>query len=141
LKAQTATEYLIIVAVLFLIVSIVLVIVYDVPGVLVSGEEVQNAAYWRNAPIGLIGVYGGNFNTTFYIINNHREPLTILNLSINNVYYFIDRNSSAVINPGSIEWFVIDAHGFESALHFFSFGYSIRNVSKEFTGAVPFRVR
>ena len=141
MKSQTSTEYIVILAVVFLLVGLVLVFVYDVPGLLVSGEDVQNAGYWRRAPVGIAAVYGGDFNTTIYVINNHREEITIMNISINDVFYDMLENSSATIQSGAVEWYVLDEYGFESASHRFSFIYSIRDVERNFTGMVPLRVQ
>lgn len=141
MKSQTSTEYIVILAVVFLLIGLVLVFVYDVPGLLVSGEDAQNSAYWRRAPVGIAAAYGGDFNTTVYVINNHREEITILNISVNDVFYEITENSSSTIQSGEVEWFVLDEYGFESASHRFSFVYNINGIQRNFSGLVPLRVQ
>src|SRR3989344_8440209 len=83
-KAQTATEYLIILAVVIIIALIVVGVLGGIPGVGRSSAGRASAAYWASADIAFTDYAfdaGGDSNV-IKIRNNLRNQITVTNVRI-----------------------------------------------------------
>lgn len=84
-RAQTATEYLIILAVVIVIALIVVGVMGGIPGVGKSGKSGVDQAYWATSTIGLasVGISAGTPTASSYVLkNNDKDTVTV-----NSVYF------------------------------------------------------
>ena len=82
-KAQTATEYMIILAIVIIIALIVVGVLGQIPGIGVNAKSKSSAAYWQTSPIALTSWsldVGGDL--VLNIKNNMAESITITSVYI-----------------------------------------------------------
>jgi uncharacterized protein (UPF0333 family) len=87
-KAQTATEYMIILAVVIIIALIVVGVLGGIPGLGTGAGGRASASYWATAPIGITS-YAAAANATgtytpvkLLIKNNNNEPIIITSINM-----------------------------------------------------------
>jgi hypothetical protein len=96
--AQTATEYLIILAVVIVIALIVISVMGGIPGIGKSGQDKAEKAFWATADIAIPAYANSqNNNMTVKIRNNLQEGITITTFSLDNVVYM---NASTYVETG-----------------------------------------
>ena len=105
MKAQTATEYLIILAVVIIIALIVVGVLGDVPGSGGGAGQSTNEGYWQTAKIGIPSVKfseSGSDTDSITIRNNLANSITITNVTIDDVavHGADDTFSSRTLNSG-----------------------------------------
>lgn len=76
-KAQTATEYLIILSVVIIIALIVVSVMGGIPGIGGTSKTRTSQAYWSTAKIAITSFTVSPTSTTLYIRNNNMESITI----------------------------------------------------------------
>ena len=77
-KAQTATEYMIILAVVIIIALIVVGVLGGIPGIGGGAGSRALDAYWSTAPIGVVSAAASvNHNARLIIKNNLNDPIMI----------------------------------------------------------------
>lgn len=82
-KAQTATEYMIILAVVIIIALIVVGVLGGIPGIGTGAGGRAAASYWATADIGIISfVAAQGGDVTLLIKNNLNDPIIINNVSM-----------------------------------------------------------
>jgi hypothetical protein len=84
-KAQTATEYMIILAVVIIIALIVVGVLGGIPGIGTGAGGRASASYWATAPIGLDSYAASNEssnNVKLLVKNNFNDPIIITNISM-----------------------------------------------------------
>ena len=93
-KGQTATEYLIILAVVIVIALIVVGVLGGIPGIGQSGQSKASAAYWATLdPIAVSSFSNSAVDgTTVVLRNNGKTPVTILDF----------RLGTATVDPASV---------------------------------------
>ena len=97
-KAQTATEYLIILAVVIIISLIVVGVLGGIPGIGKGATSRASAAYWRSADIAITDfAISASGSDTVIIKNNLRNAITINDFIINGV----DLASGEVVSSGA----------------------------------------
>ena len=108
-KAQTATEYLIILAVVIIIALIVVGVLGGIPGVGRSSAGRASAAYWSSADIALTDYAfdaGGDGNS-MKIRNNLRNQVTITNVRLSGTDVI---TTDQAISPGETKNMTINSH-------------------------------
>ncbi|MBI2130177.1 hypothetical protein HYU10_00230 [Candidatus Woesearchaeota archaeon] len=108
-KAQTATEYLIILAVVIIIALIIVGVLGGIPGVGRSSAGRASAAYWSSADIALTDYAfdaGGDSNA-MKIRNNLRNQITVTNVRLGGTDLITTDQS---INPGETKNMSINTH-------------------------------
>ncbi|MFA6088706.1 MAG: hypothetical protein WC755_02475 [Candidatus Woesearchaeota archaeon] len=87
--AQTATEYLIILAVVIVIALIVVSVMGGIPGIGKSGQDKAEKAFWATSDIA-IPAYANtqNNNMTINMRNNLQEGITLNTFSLDGVTYY-----------------------------------------------------
>lgn len=85
-KGQTATEYLIILAVVIVIALIVVGVMGGIPGVGSRGKGGVEEAYWTTAPVGLgtVGISASG-DESLVIKNNQNDVISVSSLTVNGV--------------------------------------------------------
>lgn len=97
-KAQTATEYLIILAVVIIISLIVVGVLGGVPGIGKGAATRASAAYWRSADVAITDfAISASGSDTVIIKNNLRNTITVNDLLVNSV----DLASGEVLSSGA----------------------------------------
>jgi hypothetical protein len=81
-KAQTATEYLIILAVVIIIALIVVGVMGGIPGMGGGAKQKTSAAYWSTAKIALTSYSVSGTAATLNIRNNNPGSITITGISL-----------------------------------------------------------
>jgi hypothetical protein len=88
-RAQTATEYMIILAVVIIIALIVVGVLGGIPGIGTGAGGRASASYWATAPIGISSYAAapttgqtGNTTVKLLIKNNFNDPIIINNISM-----------------------------------------------------------
>ena len=83
-KGQTATEYLIILAVVIVIALIVVGVMRGVPGIGKGGKSGVADAYWSTAPIGITqaGISAGATTDTIVLKNNQASGVTVTSVTL-----------------------------------------------------------
>jgi len=84
-RAQTATEYLIILAVVIIIALIVVSAMGGIPGMGGASKQKASQAYWNTAKIAITSYAIGPTSTTLYLRNNNLEAVTIDAISLSGV--------------------------------------------------------
>jgi hypothetical protein len=110
-KAQTATEYLIILAVVIIIALVVIGVLGGIPGIGSGMRATADSTYWRTANIGITSIVAnvdGNVNIT--LRNNFPDSIRIQNVTLtdgsNPVKY--DNTSRILPISGSSVWSISD---------------------------------
>ena len=97
-KSQTATEYLIILAVVIIIALIVVGVLGGIPGIGKGATSRASIAYWKSADISITDFAISSSGTDTVIIkNNQRHTVTINDLIVNSV----DLASGEALSPGA----------------------------------------
>ncbi len=129
-KAQSSTEYILLLTIVIIIVLIVYSSLYKIPLVFTNFNEKSQIDYWRTAEVGVYsGILNSN-NTILYIINNHRIPINLTEIYINNISLEI---SPSIINSSQIQKFT-SSKVFLISDYGLSFNYSFGNDSIFFNG-------
>jgi hypothetical protein len=112
-KAQTATEYMIILAVVIIIALIVVGVLGGIPGIGGGARARASASYWQTADIAIVAFKmvngaGGAGAQSLKIRNNLRDTITINNVSLSTtgsgtVASFKEVNGSTVLAPGETD--------------------------------------
>jgi len=92
-KGQTATEYLIILAVVIVIALIVVGVLGGIPSIGGGAQQSTIASYWRTSEIGVVSMSVGNGSTsgagggsgTITLRNNRAGTITIQNVTLTDV--------------------------------------------------------
>jgi uncharacterized protein (UPF0333 family) len=84
-KAQTATEYLIILAVVIIIALIVVGVMGGIPGMGGGSKQKASAAYWSTAKIAFTSYSVRPAGVTLKLRNNNLESVTLNSVSLNSV--------------------------------------------------------
>lgn len=107
-RAQTATEYMVILAVVIIISLIVVVVMSDIPTI---GKETKNRAkdtFWNTASIGVVSYYNSVDSGSKLIIKNN-NPFTIRLIWLNSSTTMDDSNPASfnstafVIGSGEVK--------------------------------------
>lgn len=80
-KAQTATEYLVIVAVVIIIALIVVTVLGGIPGIGGGASQAVDSAVLASRPIGISGITVGSIGATMTIVNNRNSAVEILSVT------------------------------------------------------------
>ena len=97
-KSQTATEYLIILAVVIIIALIVVGVLGGIPGIGKGATSRASIAYWKSADIAITDFAISSSGTdTIIIKNNQRNSVTVNDLMVNS----IDLASGETLSPGA----------------------------------------
>ncbi len=105
-RAQAATEYLIILAIVIVIALVVVGAMGGVPGLGASTSARASASYWQQADIGITASY---FNTTYgsvVIKNNMPYKISLTALSVGSDY--ASANLPLAIKPGATKTVTFD---------------------------------
>jgi hypothetical protein len=81
-KGQTATEYLIILAVVIIIALIVVGVMGGIPGMGGGSKQKTSAAYWTTAKIGIASAAINPTGVTLNIKNNNPSSVTLNSISL-----------------------------------------------------------
>ena len=85
LKAQGATEYLVLFAVVLVIVLVVVALLGFIPSIGTAGQDSANAAYWqtvRPVQINAWSIASGTGNSVLTVSNVGSEPITKIGMDI-----------------------------------------------------------
>lgn len=114
-KAQTATEYMIILAVVIIIALIVVGVLGGIPGIGGGARGRSSSAYWQTADIAIPAYSVSPTATTLKIRNNLRDTITIdcINMSVSGsaVASIAIQNDAThlVLSPGQTATVIGDA--------------------------------
>ena len=90
-KSQTATEYLIILAVVIVIAMIVVGVLGGIPSIGVSAQDRALLARWKTeSPVAISTWKAGNHFTVIDVKNNGAETLTLHSVELANLDFFIE---------------------------------------------------
>ncbi len=108
-KAQTATEYLIILAVVIIIALIIVGVLGGIPGVGRSSSGRASAAYWSSADIAITDYAfdGGGDSNVMKMRNNLRNQITVTNVRIGGTDVI---TADQAVNPGETKNMSISSH-------------------------------
>ncbi len=81
-KAQGATEYMIILAVVIIIALLVVIVMKGVPSIGKSGAERSSAAFWETADIGFTSYAVDSSGIVMNIRNNFKNTITITRIEL-----------------------------------------------------------
>lgn len=146
-KAQAATEYLIGLAGVFIIVLIVLGTIYDFPAAISSSTNLESKRFWANAEIGVLSAYSNGSHTQFTIKNNQRESISLNTIAIDDTLYvplnitfqplLAGETGIYVVNFSKVGEFSLDINyslaslninrEFDAAERFYSIGFTAGN--------------
>ena len=107
-RAQTATEYMIILAVIIIIALIVVGVMGGIPGLGGGSRKKASASYWQSAEIGIlayavteVGSYADENtsldNVTMRVRNNLRDTITLTAIGLDGMGIY---STSTVFKPG-----------------------------------------
>lgn len=97
-KAQTATEYMIILAVVIIIAVIVVGVLGGIPGLGGGTKPEASRAYWQSAEVGIVSyAIDKDGRYTFMLRNNRQNAIAFTNITIDNECIW---EGSKVIAPG-----------------------------------------
>lgn len=100
-KAQTATEYMIILAIAIVIALIVAAIMGVLPGIGGEARQRGSAAYWDSAEVGVISYSVSNDGVAddAYLLlrNNEKDTITITDISFDDE---VVSSTDHILNPG-----------------------------------------
>ena len=74
-RSQSATEFIIVLAVILIILLSVMLIATDIPTAFVSFGKQKDIATWRSAPVGIESVYITDALVNVIVINNQRVTI------------------------------------------------------------------
>ena len=112
-KAQTATEYMIILAVVIIIALIVVGVLGDIPGISGGSRSRASQAYWETADIGIVSysASAGGDNVTLVVQNNLRDTIVInmikVSASGSTTANYSSSDTDTTLSPGGKHTFVI----------------------------------
>ena len=110
-KAQTATEYMIILAVVIIIALIVVGVLGGIPGIGGGARGRSSAAYWQTADIAITSYSVTEADAaTLKIRNNLRDTITITNVTMSSsgsgsATIEVNFSGSGVLAPGETDTF------------------------------------
>ena len=81
-KAQGATEYMIVLAVVIIIALLVIIVMRGIPGIGKTGAERSSAAFWETATIGFMAYAVDSSGITMNIRNNYKNTITITKIEL-----------------------------------------------------------
>jgi len=102
-KGQTATEYLIILAVVIIIALIVVGVMGGIPGMGGGAKTKTSAAYWSTAKVAITSAVVKTNSVTFNIRNSNPDAITITAITIDpgtGTPVPINMAASVVLTPG-----------------------------------------
>lgn len=97
-KAQTATEYLIILAVVIVIALIVVGIMGGIPGIGTGVESKTSASYWKSAPIAVDAYSISPTGVTLVLRNNMGSAIDVTNIALGATNL---TNLPGIMSPGA----------------------------------------
>ena len=141
-KAQTATEYLIILAVVIIVALIVIGVMGGIPGIGGGAATRASAASWASAPVAITSysISAADDQVTLNIRNNQRNSITVTTVTLlNNTGSQAVNSSSIVLAVGETKTFKGPdgglADGCGSSGDSFAYGVQIQYTDSA-TGAV-----
>ncbi len=81
-KAQGATEYMIVLAVVIIIALLVVIVMKGIPSIGKSGAERSSAAFWETADIGFTSYAVDSSGIVMNIRNNFKNTITITRIEL-----------------------------------------------------------
>lgn len=82
-RGQTATEYLIILAVVIIIALIVIGVLSGIPSIGGGAGKSAKAGYWKTAEVGITGVaFTPDGNASLVVVNNKASSITIQKIKL-----------------------------------------------------------
>ena len=122
-KAQTSIEIIVILS-MILVVSLVLIATYgDFSSFIPAKGETTTKAYWKHAEVGITGLYLDSNETRIYLLNNQRQSVTVVNISINNISMGLDSNKT--LSPGTSDRFSSSTTFRSSSKHYITIHYFV----------------
>ena len=103
-KAQGATEYLIILAVVIIIALIVVGVMGGIPGIGGSGKSKASAAYWSTTEVAIDSAKVAGTTAELRLSNKQRNGITVVNVSLGS-------DSAATLltlNPGQVDTYTLN---------------------------------
>jgi hypothetical protein len=97
LKAQGATEYLIILAVVIIIGLIVIGVLRNVPSQGTAAKARTNTGFWESAEIGISSIAIDSTGLTMFVKNNNAFPVKITNIKFDTTNAY---TTDTTFNPG-----------------------------------------
>ena len=79
-KAQGATEYMIVLAIVIIIALLVIIVMKGVPSIGKSGATRSSAAFWETADIGFMAYAVDSSGITMNIRNNYKNTIRMRNI-------------------------------------------------------------
>lgn len=105
-KAQGATEYIIVIAVVIIIALIVVGVLGGIPGIGKGATGKAVAAYWASADVAITDyAISASGDDTVIVKNNLRNPITLSVVSVNSVDL---ESSTTTIAPGGSTTYTTD---------------------------------
>lgn len=95
-RAQTTSEFIIILAVLLIGLSILAVNLLEFPTFGTAQEKRVTETFWENADIGIINAYQNSTNTTITLKNNLAQEIIIQEVNVGNILITL----STTLQPG-----------------------------------------
>ncbi|MEE9525831.1 MAG: hypothetical protein V3V78_04470 [Candidatus Woesearchaeota archaeon] len=81
-KAQGATEYMIILAVVIIIALLAIIVMKGIPSIGKAGAERSSAAFWETADIGFTAYAVDSSGVTLHLRNNFKNTITITKIEL-----------------------------------------------------------
>jgi hypothetical protein len=81
-KAQGATEYMIVLAIVIIIALLVVIVMKGVPSIGKSGAARSSAAFWETSDIGFMAYAVDSSGITMNIRNNYKNAITITKIEL-----------------------------------------------------------
>lgn len=103
-RAQTATEYLIILAVVIIIALIVVGVLGGIPGIGGSSRASARTAYWQTTEIGVPSYsFSQTGDDSLTLQNNKAGPIIIERVSLNSDLSAVSSSSSTIFENDTVE--------------------------------------
>jgi hypothetical protein len=131
-KAQTATEYLIILAVVIIIALIVVGVLGVIPGIGGGGKSSAKSAFWDTAKIGIASLaWAQAGNDTFTVKNNMPNTIVIQNIWIGTtpdsktmIYKNLGNTTDVTISSGNTFAYDQDDNGTGAGKYYYADSWS-----------------
>lgn len=107
-KAQGATEYMIILAVVIIIALLAIAVMQGVPSIGKSGASRSSAAFWETADIGVISYAVDASGITMNIRNNLKSMITITDIDLSDEDLTTSPSLPETLAPGEVKTLTSD---------------------------------
>lgn len=129
MKAQVTSEYIFFISIV-LVITVIFLGINNKSIPFFNEERIQNnQEFWKNQQIGIAKVEVRS-NTSIYLINNHRETITINSIKFDDVNMSVGQKN---IDPSEAKLFESNITEFDNKV-FIEINYSLGGINYSFKG-------